>query len=632
MVGRVFGWRENLTSASKCGESSKETSPKSASSTCVFYTWYASTPPRYRSRRERQRHRNLHRHPVKHIEIQPSCGHSSEETRSMSSVESDHTELLSRLNTQVEFYFSTENLARDVYLRSLLSSSSSGDGPAAPLAIIAKFNKVRSLTQTSPSQDELQLLQRALANSTNLKLSSDGLWIIPLSPLPPLDVSTQAEVSSSSSSTSLNSTSAPTVPLSQLKERNTLLVRDVPSNATTQQILESFTLEGIVPKHACPADATNNAWYVTFNAEPHAIKAAENSKDVQINGTLIKASILDNLPPNANAPVIAATYVSTPQTHVPHHMHPMSAYPSHHLHHSTPVYTYATHHVYPPQQGSQYHPSQHMQLHYQHHPQVHDVHYTHHQQHHYPQHVPIYHYQYHDGHPVPLYPQVHALHPSRYQYHPHPAHHVNVPSSSVARNKPKKDSNKKNRHKKPYRGDSPVHSTNNGDSVTSNVVTSQDTKASSKTQKGSLVQSMKDIRLESYSHPKMKKASSIQAEGIGQSANSNKSSMNGKKGTRKGEMLKNSSADTKLKEDPMKQTDLQCNINFPALGGSGNEKGCSVAQDVKEDEDANAKDVATEQDSAPVEKQSNERMTTHLSGYAQALLRSSSASTATNTS
>merc|ERR1719491_1283030 len=89
--------------------------------------------------------------------------------------------LLTRLRTQLEFYFSPPNLARDVYLRNLLNSYG---GNAVPLSIIANFPKVRNLCN---GQIDLALLKRSVEGSGIVTVTNDAVWISPLLTLPPLD-------------------------------------------------------------------------------------------------------------------------------------------------------------------------------------------------------------------------------------------------------------------------------------------------------------------------------------------------------------------------------------------------------------------------------------------------------------
>ena len=93
--------------------------------------------------------------------------------------------LLGRLRAQLEFYFSPQNLARDVYLRNLISGYGCN---AVPLSIIANFPKVRSLCS---GQIDLPLLKRAVEGSGVVHVTNDAIWISPLMPIPPLDASKQ---------------------------------------------------------------------------------------------------------------------------------------------------------------------------------------------------------------------------------------------------------------------------------------------------------------------------------------------------------------------------------------------------------------------------------------------------------
>jgi len=93
--------------------------------------------------------------------------------------------LFSSLRAQLEFYFSPQNLARDVYLRNLLNSYGYN---AVPLQVIANFPKVRALCN---GQIDLSLLMRSVEGSRIVSVTADAVWICPLLPIPPLDTSKQ---------------------------------------------------------------------------------------------------------------------------------------------------------------------------------------------------------------------------------------------------------------------------------------------------------------------------------------------------------------------------------------------------------------------------------------------------------
>ena len=64
---------------------------------------------------------------------------------------------------QVEYYFSVQNLCRDMFLRSKMA-----DGGWIPAAVIAGFNRVRMLTP------DLAVIIASLQNSSIVELSADG--------------------------------------------------------------------------------------------------------------------------------------------------------------------------------------------------------------------------------------------------------------------------------------------------------------------------------------------------------------------------------------------------------------------------------------------------------------------------
>lgn len=81
---------------------------------------------------------------------------------------------------QVEYYFSVQNLCRDMFLRSKMA-----DGGWIPVAVIAGFNRVRMLTP------DLAVIIASLDNSPIVELSPDGAlmrarenwqnWVLPAS-------------------------------------------------------------------------------------------------------------------------------------------------------------------------------------------------------------------------------------------------------------------------------------------------------------------------------------------------------------------------------------------------------------------------------------------------------------------
>jgi len=92
--------------------------------------------------------------------------------------------LMARLRSQVEFYFSQQNLSRDTYLRNLLSQYG---GATVPLSVICNFPKVQNICISFNVPVDPHLVMRALEGSTVVYVTPDATWISPVLPLPPLD-------------------------------------------------------------------------------------------------------------------------------------------------------------------------------------------------------------------------------------------------------------------------------------------------------------------------------------------------------------------------------------------------------------------------------------------------------------
>lgn len=101
----------------------------------------------------------------------------------------DEPVLLSKLRAQVEFYFSEENLSRDVFLQTLLNSR---DHPGAvPVATIASFPRIREIYHTfhrghqysrsaSAYPADPVAVGRSLRGSRTVAVSQDGHWLRPV--------------------------------------------------------------------------------------------------------------------------------------------------------------------------------------------------------------------------------------------------------------------------------------------------------------------------------------------------------------------------------------------------------------------------------------------------------------------
>ncbi|KAL7485315.1 hypothetical protein ACHAW6_013498 [Cyclotella cf. meneghiniana] len=281
---------------------------------------------------------------------------------SPSPINSDnHGALYARLRTQVEFYFSPQNLARDTYLRNMLTVKHN-DVPSpppmqlmTPVAVITNFPKVKDICasfSTSLSDPPHVLLARACEGSSVVIVSSDGAWIGPaLQLLPPLTtpaprtapsqaqplfqrspypssphqrmtMSPMGEVQplpyagpqsvpvvqnaplsqgSVSPSNSLDSTP------SQIKEV-VVVVTDMPMECNPIQLMTAFTTDSIRPK-SVSADGNNNVWLVTFVSDADAKAAIIASSGKTIAGAPIKAKLKSD-PNSAKVSVASASGAS----------------------------------------------------------------------------------------------------------------------------------------------------------------------------------------------------------------------------------------------------------------------------------------------------------------------------------
>lgn len=78
-------------------------------------------------------------------------------------------QVLATLAMQVEYYFSVENLCKDIFLRSKMDEEG-----WIPVAVIAGFNRIRMLTP------DVNIILAALANSRSVEVSPNGLKLRPI--------------------------------------------------------------------------------------------------------------------------------------------------------------------------------------------------------------------------------------------------------------------------------------------------------------------------------------------------------------------------------------------------------------------------------------------------------------------
>jgi len=78
--------------------------------------------------------------------------------------------LLQAIRQQIEWYFSDQNLPRDVFLNKLLQLDETGEG-WVQLKVVSNFNKIKQMTT------QLDLIREALRYSSLIMVSEDGIYI-----------------------------------------------------------------------------------------------------------------------------------------------------------------------------------------------------------------------------------------------------------------------------------------------------------------------------------------------------------------------------------------------------------------------------------------------------------------------
>lgn len=148
----------------------------------------------------------------------------------------DAKTLRTALRTQLEYYFSKENLVKDSYLVSQMDSES-----YVPIATIANFEQVKKLTRS------LDLVVDVLKESPVVQVDESGTKVRPIS-------------------------AAATRESSQQSQRSVLILREIPETTSTSEIEKLFEGESC-PKFVSCEFILKGTWYVTFETEEDAQKA-----------------------------------------------------------------------------------------------------------------------------------------------------------------------------------------------------------------------------------------------------------------------------------------------------------------------------------------------------------------------
>ena len=282
--------------------------------------------------------------------------------------------LLSSLRTQIEFYFSPSNLSRDHFLRSHFASYGGNVVPVIVICQFPKVQRICASFgyRAEPILLQLAVDKSPVVNvSHNAVWISPSVL-----PLPPMDPAVQSRVLAQKQnlmhpqpvmlnrSVSTGSNSGPYhggVPIQQLKvntggsgnvTRTTspassqasasavtnftsgavgeggssisissldkksnptiVILSDVPSDSSSERILNAFTFDDVVPTSARPD--VGNTWCITFSSEPDAQRAMMLTKNGTIDGWHIKAQIKGDGSMSAHFKDSAAERSTTAQT------------------------------------------------------------------------------------------------------------------------------------------------------------------------------------------------------------------------------------------------------------------------------------------------------------------------------
>ncbi|KAK0093810.1 hypothetical protein PV326_012578 [Microctonus aethiopoides] len=134
-------------------------------------------------------------------------------------------QLKQMLSSQLEYYFSRENLANDTYLLSQMDNDQ-----YVPIWTVANFNQVKKLTK------DIKLITEVLRESPNVQVDEEGQKVRPN------------------------------------HKRCIVILREIPDSTPLEEVKNLFSGEGCPRLISCEF-AHNNSWYVTFESDEDAQKA-----------------------------------------------------------------------------------------------------------------------------------------------------------------------------------------------------------------------------------------------------------------------------------------------------------------------------------------------------------------------
>ncbi|KAG0623674.1 hypothetical protein M758_3G192900 [Ceratodon purpureus] len=195
--------------------------------------------------------------------------------------------LRTMLVKQIEYYFSMDNLCKDIFLRSKMDSNG-----FIPVSVIANFNRVRQLTE------DVALILDALQDSSLVEVKGDKLrkrddwatWLLPSVPSQPTTAAANA-VESGKEEVMNGETSQQVLPVPASKTADESKIRDESSESTENQAeAPASSLESGAESQLATKDISENA-----SGVPEVVKpAAESAGGVGFSPpTVGLASVID---------------------------------------------------------------------------------------------------------------------------------------------------------------------------------------------------------------------------------------------------------------------------------------------------------------------------------------------------
>lgn len=154
-------------------------------------------------------------------------------------------QLKQKLATQLDYYFSRENLANDTYLLTQMDNDQ-----YVPIWTVANFNQVKKLSK------DIRLITEVLRESPNVQVDEEGLKVRPN------------------------------------HKRCIVILREIPENTPIEDIKNIFSGENC-PRVITYEFAINNSWYITFESDEDAQRAFKYLREEvkEFQGKPIKARI-----------------------------------------------------------------------------------------------------------------------------------------------------------------------------------------------------------------------------------------------------------------------------------------------------------------------------------------------------